>query len=133
MIFLPFSILYFSYYLFSVTPEPSLILVSFKKIFIDYWIQGIDDCSKISIASSYSLLTSIHKSECDITKQTKGEELEQELEEFEQKELKYYEPEEEKPEAKLEEQDPLAENRAADEGCRVVVRCVKCHKGEWFL
>jgi hypothetical protein len=64
--------------------------------------------------------------------------LEQEIEEFEQKELEYYEPEAEEPEAeepeaKLEEQDPLGENRAADEVCRVVVRCIKCHQGEWFL
>ncbi len=59
--------------------------------------------------------------------------MEQEIEEFEQKELEYYETEAEEPEAKLEEQDPLGENRAADEVCRVVVRCVKCHQGEWFL
>ncbi len=59
--------------------------------------------------------------------------MEQEIEEYEQKELEYYEPEAEEPEAKLEEQDPLGENRAADEVCGVVVRCVKCHQGEWFL
>jgi hypothetical protein len=131
-----FSLFYSVQYLsvsscfFSVTPESSFI----QKLFIDHWIQGFDGCSKISIASSYSLLTNVYKSECEITEQ--GEEFEQEIEEFEQKELEYYKPEANEPErkeAKLEEQDPLGENRAANEGCRVVVRCVKCHQGEWFL